>query len=1143
MSTHAPAMSKPAAKPVAKPMLSPARAPLLQRKCACGGSTGADGKCAACAAKEAEKKQKETAPKSGAVLQRKPSTGGAAAPVVPSIVHGVVASPGRPLDAATRSYMEPRFGQDFSHVRVHDDARAAESARAVNAKAYAMGSSVVFDKGEYQPHTSAGRYLLAHELAHTVQQQGTMQRSSREATIDSPGSSLETEADSAARAVTSGPSATAVMGRAAAPVLSRARNDAPGESITESGSATSEDLAWKKVNSGALSDLGVKRESSVFKNAKGKKQQAFEVGKFTLPPEKGPVLAHWKAKAEAGGLVAIVDAAGGEASLWQHREPTKELKDRWLAKVGWQSGNPSKLWKAAGGDASSGDFVPKVNSVTCQMDHIIELQIGGNNTSENVQALDAVDNQTSGGTIWQQLKSLAANIRAERTDITDVALHFQSVIQPGVKSPGGCAKSGEAKSCKQVEKCAISQGGKPDKEDAAAAKGTEAERVPYKIVAGGSPTTLMVPPLGKAGKGKGAKGGDDTFNIHDADDAQTKAAADLVPGLVLQVLHRKSKGNDVIDACINSGKCLGSSTKTRLPISLDGQKGKVVLNVEAGGVLKLQTHTVNLDYTYPYLSKGVIKKLNYDATTGLSGEGTLTPSVPLLNRMVFTVSFSGDEFKITSGFDPKKITPPFPGFTITKSELSLILSPTLSASGEVAFAIAPKEKPVLEGSVVASVDASGFVLTGHLSARVPGLDEAKGDISYRDHKWAGGFDIKATPKPPVTGVSVHVGFDDKGEITPSGGVSLALPGGNTATLDVHRDKSGRWIFSGKGKAEIPPLNPIDFDLIYDGTSLKGTGHTAINVHGLDGNLTAHYADGKVFGEGKLDVKKGRANGSIDIALHQSGKYSGKGKISYQLTENLIAEAGIEVPENGPVRLVGSLEFPKPIKLFDGFHGQMEVFKAAIKIPIPGASIGLVGLVVQIDGALSANYGIGPGTLEGTKLAGALNPLEDKPDVDVELATTLRVPAHAGIAGSVRGALAIDATLASVSGGLTVTASADLNGGAEAKLDVHYRKGNFTLDATAAIDLALVLGLKLDADVNARAGFGRFSVETGKVWHLAGYQYDTGLKFGMKAPLHYDSSQPFKAPSLDQIEWTVPKINPGDMLQKVFAGSPGKETSK
>jgi hypothetical protein len=88
----------------------------------------------------------------------------------PPIVHEVLSSPGQSLDSTVRRFMEPRFGRDFGQVRVHADARAAESAEAVNARAFTTGQDVVFGAGQYQPGTDTGRQLLAHELSHTVQQ-------------------------------------------------------------------------------------------------------------------------------------------------------------------------------------------------------------------------------------------------------------------------------------------------------------------------------------------------------------------------------------------------------------------------------------------------------------------------------------------------------------------------------------------------------------------------------------------------------------------------------------------------------------------------------------------------------------------------------------------------------------------------------------------------------------------------------------------------------------------------------------------------------------------------------------------------------------------------------------------------------------
>lgn len=108
------------------------------------------------------------------------SGSGAGLREVPPIVHDVLASTGQQLDSALRAYFEPRFGYDFSRVRVHADTRAAASARSVNATAYTVGRDVVFNRGQYSTRPSASQsHLLAHELAHVVQQHSSGPRLSR----------------------------------------------------------------------------------------------------------------------------------------------------------------------------------------------------------------------------------------------------------------------------------------------------------------------------------------------------------------------------------------------------------------------------------------------------------------------------------------------------------------------------------------------------------------------------------------------------------------------------------------------------------------------------------------------------------------------------------------------------------------------------------------------------------------------------------------------------------------------------------------------------------------------------------------------------------------------------------------------------
>ncbi|MCC7373471.1 MAG: DUF4157 domain-containing protein [Verrucomicrobiales bacterium] len=207
---------------------------VLQRRCACGGATSAGGECEECRRKRDRSLQRWPAspgtaagadfsgvPNQGALsivskddpsereaeqvanavmksvrlprpnlqrvvptpggrdsamrfeftpLQRKADSNAGLAATAPPIVHEVLSSPGEPIEAGTRDLMEHRFGRDFSQVRIHRDARAGDSARAVDALAYTVGSDIVLGPGQVTGRDPASQRLLAHELAHVVQQ-------------------------------------------------------------------------------------------------------------------------------------------------------------------------------------------------------------------------------------------------------------------------------------------------------------------------------------------------------------------------------------------------------------------------------------------------------------------------------------------------------------------------------------------------------------------------------------------------------------------------------------------------------------------------------------------------------------------------------------------------------------------------------------------------------------------------------------------------------------------------------------------------------------------------------------------------------------------------------------------------------------
>jgi hypothetical protein len=138
-----------------------------------------------------------------------------------SPVHDVISGSGSPLDQGVRTDMEARMGHDFSDVRVHTGDTADASARSVSAHAYTVGSNIVFQRGSYDPGSSSGQTLIAHELTHVVQQRSGPVDGKPAAggvSVSDPSDRFEVEAASNAEKVMSQPTpATPVQAASAAP--------------------------------------------------------------------------------------------------------------------------------------------------------------------------------------------------------------------------------------------------------------------------------------------------------------------------------------------------------------------------------------------------------------------------------------------------------------------------------------------------------------------------------------------------------------------------------------------------------------------------------------------------------------------------------------------------------------------------------------------------------------------------------------------------------------------------------------------------------------------------------------------------------------------------------------------------------------
>jgi hypothetical protein len=1120
------------------------------------------------------------APKSATPAITEKKKAGDANADLPPIVRRVLDTPGEPLDFATRTAMEGRFGHSFQDVRVHTDSLAAESARAVYAHAYTVGEHIVFDHGQYRPETPIGQHLLAHELAHTIQQHGLQKSAAVSSDMSGDYHHLEHEAEAAARTVMERPpvaGAHVSPSRAAQPRLSRASSAQPSGSASQT--ANQEDEAsWIPLDKSKYPLLDKAGVGAISRLKSDPDLVAVQMAApFVVPAEKGPSAQPlWDAQAKAGVLEAIMAPGASEpktkVALKQERPDTDDLRDLWALKVGWPEGSEKRLWKAAAKkagipSAEKSTFRPstKAGTRSCDVDHILELQFGGNNVAQNMQMLDRSPNRSSGGQISHFLRSTATGIRKalqtkdptsprDRTKTTAIRMQFSSA-KVSDETLKDCR-------CCQIEAFAKD----PDVlKDAPKAEDKAGPLYPMRF---GAFNQCVV-----------ADDDSDVDLLH-SKIPENKAASTLVRGLLLNTWtlpknksgmkpcpapeEKKADTPDEDTSAPAKGKATKGKAAQKGPSQAGGKvtakidpnsrilkrltakedKAPLELLRDADGNLAAPSKTSRVGFFLNGLSEGYFTRLDVDAEGNLTGAGQVIPSATFLPNPI-DVEFDKDRFVMSTQVKKPKL--PIPGVEITESSIGLQIAPEFKPEGKVGFRVAPGGKEILHGLLTVSADANGLAVDGEVYATIPGTDEVKGTLTLRNKEWSGGIDIKAGGNGKikyVKSVDVAIRFAQQQGMSATGTAVLAIPGvAEPVTASVHYDRDG-WALRAKARFNPPRIKPVDIELEYANGHLSGEGRTGFEFNTLHGEIHVIYRDEMFSGDAELGIKTDRAEGSLKVEMHHRPNgaiyFTGEGHVSFKVTNDLVASAGVIIDEQEKVKVTGELAFNKPIQLFKGFSGHYTFFDIEEDIPLPPPlSIGGIGLNVNIEGSLSAGYSVGPVMLEDVKATAEFQPLEKDPDVQLDLTSKLVIGATASISGTIKGGIKLSVVVASIRGDLGITATATLKGGMNVPFHAHYGNGKITADVGFEANLALILSLALIASVEAKAGIGWLSVTTGKEWTLGSFTYDPGLSLGMslKKPIHYESPANFTLPSVDDIAWVKPTLDPKNLVSSTAGATP------
>ena len=1085
------------------------------------------------------------APRPRALVQRKAAgpgnVGSGAGPAAGTPALGAATR----LDPGVRDRMESGFGRDFSGVRVHDHPAGHESARAMGALAYASGDDIVFAAGRYQPHTPAGAALLAHELAHTVQQAGV------QAKADGPlpalsDRALEAEADRAAAAVVAGERAPALT-RLSAPALQRADQPVAAPETKSAGGPP--------VDLPAGMELIEEQPSGP-----GATVVRVKVANFTLPQPKGAgawVKQAYKTAGDGGRLVFSPIIEGGRVAAY--KEGSEDYQSVWVKNLGFES-------LKALGDAIGKSTDPRVLTAMkdtgvakavagmtgkglkgsgFDIDHIVEKQIGGTSIPSNLQLLVSAKNQVSGRETYQKMVGLVEELRkpAYRPKARQIQISFAAITVP----------EGDASDpCFMIETFLRAGAVKGSEALMEAAKG-----VPVLITAGGQ---------------------GETVRVTDAPTEIESGARRVVPGMKLTTYRRKKGGtkakpavdevsaeldNRAVSKLASSERATKAETGAAIVLTATAAAAPTDVAAGVGGKaasedkaalgaagetrqLKWANKPKSVGFFYPYLSPGELTKFDLAADGSLTGEGVIHPTLKFLPDVM--IRYGPDLLEAVAPLDTKKFKSPIPLIRFTSGELRLALAPTFAPSGQLSFELGPAGKALMLGDISASAPGGVFTATGSLKpgAALPGIKDAKGEVTYSaDKGWSGKLTASSS-KLPNTTINVVLSFTEEGGKF----VTRADGGLVTKVADKTLNLSAAWTAAGvvySGGLDWPKPFPIVDNVTltghYGGSLLSLSGATKFRFKQWEGDITVRYAQkdgepGKLSGAGKVKVetRNKKAAGELSVNIDEAGELTGHGDITYQLTEKITPKLGVTLAKGGHLTIAGEVKIGD-IELFrkwpeKGGEKTLMSLKPSFKIPTP---IPAVNAAINIEAAVGIYYGVGPGLMTGAMISGSFDPLEENPNVKASLKAKFVIPTSLGLTGKVSAKIGVEVAggAVGVDGGVQVRPAIGVSANAVTDVTANYEKGAFDFSGKAYIDI--VPKATLDVDLVASIYAGWHLVEYGWSYNVAAlsYTFPQNIKINV-GEIGYSTVSGMRWPKLSDVSLEPADISPMKMIEDIMA---------
>lgn len=1032
---------------------------------------------------------------------------------------------GEPMQSSTRNSLESRMGVDLSSVRVHQDQAAQESSQAIQAKAFTHGNDIWLGPGESQSNLP----LMAHEATHVVQQAGGVHR------------------------------------------MLVQREEKKGKGPALGGSV---DTVKKTVDLDEVHVPEIKKDFSpstphVFKEPEERTDQR-QLWRDTYKSQVAAALPDKLAPLPGVSISAEGTAAEGKKGV---ADKTYFLQ---LAKgeghAAYLIGTPAQL---------ADDFViprwgPNGQPHPLDVDHKKELQIGGEASApSNFWLLDASANRSSGAKISNELqKSInsavasevelptrprgkgakakaneppAAAAEGEKAKTWKVPPTLRDLLKqgytvtaksfvPDLKLAGDPSANWEAKPVTEIAPL------EPLKSKALTVK----EAISRNLI--GDKNELLIYPLPTGGSPRKIK-----WNPKET--TQEHVEEDFFKGFRLtSVTYNIGGGGGSISGI------LFRSPKAKKKIGPQAQPLTMKL-VDLGGLPYTTTIAKDdLKGAMKYAVLNGLSPINFEEVDirdpgGIYARGKLAPSVPFFKKLDIDVVITGSDVALSKTFTKDDFNLPGP-IKVTAASLTIMLGTSeASVSGDVFFEI----ERVGKGSLKGSLGTEGIEVEGSFDFDSELFDPAHISVGYKDGVFKGSGKI-GIPEGKVKGIkSALLTASFEGEkIDATGTVKPSIPGIEQGELTFSYDPKTGVVIGGKLelKKDIPGLEggSVEAELSKpaggDKWKVKASGEATPKIPGVSSKLSVSYDDGAFDAMVVAGYDKGMLKGSIMVGatnrpFGDDGKPAGPppekgekvtiyggGSLTLKLAPWLQATAGVKLLPNGEIEVTGEIGLPAALEIFKEKKFDKNIFKIGIDIPIVGVAVAgqRIGIFANISGGLDLSAGIGPGELNQLKLAVTYNPAHEE-NTTVVGDANLHIPAHAGLRLFVRGSLGVGIPIVSASAGIEIGASLGLEGALDAGVHVEWSPSKgIDLKAQASVYVEPKLKFDVTGFVLVEADLWITTIELySQRWQLASFEYGSGLKFGLKFPIHYVEGQPFDV-SLSDIEFEVPKIEPGSLLE-------------